>query len=423
MTVTGSANSLISITGGGNAFDGFQLAASNTFSVAGPGNLTVSMPLADRDNGQGAASLTKTGTGLLVFNAANSFSGGLTVSAGTVQLGSGVATLGAATAAVAVNAPGVLDLNGNNVSMGGLNGSGLVTDVAGSGADTVTLGNTAGGNYTFTGGIANGSGTVSVVMAAGSGFQRLSGLDTYTGPTSINGGVLSMNGAGAIPPASSIVFAGGALRWSFVNTDVSGQIAPINNPGAHLFYINNQNVTFANSLSGSGGITLATFVGSQGTDSPGILTLNAANPGLTGPTTVNGGTLAIADPAGNALQSSAVSVNYGGSLELSVSAGSIGSLAGAVGGSVNLNSGTLTTGGNNASTTYRGVISGAGGLIKTGTGTMALSQVSSYSGPTVISGGVLQSSLWGQNSALPGRNSSTLSPRAPRSIPATTPAR
>ena len=209
------------------------------------------------------------------------------------------AALGAVTGGLTVNS--VLDINGFSPSAGGLSGSGLVTDVAGSGADTVTLGNAAGGNYTFTGGITNGSGTVSVVMAAGSGFQRFSGTDTYTGPTSINGGVLSMNSTGAISPSSSIVFGGGALRWSGVNTDVSGQIAPINNPGGAIFYINNQNVTFANSLSGSGGITLRTFVGSQGTDSPGILTLAAANPNLTGPTTVNGGTLAIADAAGNAL--------------------------------------------------------------------------------------------------------------------------
>ena len=83
-------------------------------------------------------------------------------------------------------------------------------------------------------------------------------------------------------------------------------------------------------MSGSGGLTKA---------GAGLLTLNAVN-SFTGPTTVNGGTLAIADPAGNALaQSSGVTVNAGGTLGLNVSAGSVGSLAGA--GNVNLNNGRL----------------------------------------------------------------------------------
>ena len=63
VTVTGTANSAISIIGTGNAYNGFNLAASNTFNVAGPGSLMVSMPLWDQDNGQGPASWTKTGTG------------------------------------------------------------------------------------------------------------------------------------------------------------------------------------------------------------------------------------------------------------------------------------------------------------------------------------------------------------------------
>jgi len=49
----------------------------------------------------------------------------------------------------------------------------------------------------------------------------------------------------------------------------------------------------------------------------------------------------------------------------------------------------LTVGGNNATTTYSGAISGLGSLVKTGTGTTALSGANTYSGGTTINGGTL----------------------------------
>jgi len=60
----------------------------------------------------------------------------------------------------------------------------------------------------------------------------------------------------------------------------------------------------------------------------------------------------------------------GAALDLNGRSNSIGSLAGggASGGNVILGSATLTTGGNGSSTSFGGVISGTGGLIKTGGG-------------------------------------------------------
>ena len=70
----------------------------------------------------------------------------------------------------------------------------------------------------------------------------------------------------------------------------------------------------------------------------------------------------------------------------------IGSLTGGgtTGGGVTLGAGTLTLGTDNTSpAAYAGIISGTGGLTKTGTGTETLSGNSTYTGATVINGGTL----------------------------------
>ena len=51
---------------------------------------------------------------------------------------------------------------------------------------------------------------------------------------------------------------------------------------------------------------------------------------------------------------------------------------------------TLTAGGNNASTTYSGTISGSGGFNKAGSGTLLLTGTSTYTGVTNIDGGTFE---------------------------------
>ena len=78
----------------------------------------------------------------------------------------------------------------------------------------------------------------------------------------------------------------------------------------------------------------------------------------------------------------------GAVLDLNGLSETLGALAGA--GNVTLGSGTLTAGGNNASTTYSGAISGSRGFNKAGTGTLTLTGTDSYTGVTNINGGTLQ---------------------------------
>ena len=86
--------------------------------------------------------------------------------------------------------------------------------------------------------------------------------------------------------------------------------------------------------------------------------------------------------------SAAVTMNYG-ILDLGSQSDTIGSLAGPFG-EVKFSTGTLTTGGNNASTTFNGLLSGYGGtsLIKTGTGTFTLQNTVSDGGINTLTGGL-----------------------------------
>src|SRR5690606_33158455 len=85
----------------------------------------------------------------------------------------------------------------------------------------------------------------------------------------------------------------------------------------------------------------------------------------------------------------ALTLNDTSRFELNGDIETIGSLAGGAGTTVDLGADTLTTGGNNASTTYSGVITGAGGLTKNGAGTFSLNGGNTYTGPTTINNGRL----------------------------------
>ncbi|MDD5097992.1 MAG: autotransporter domain-containing protein, partial [Candidatus Omnitrophica bacterium] len=124
----------------------------------------------------------------------------------------------------------------------------------------------------------------------------------------------------------------------------------------------------------------------------GNLRLNGANT-YTGATTVKAGTLTagIIDVAFGV--KSAVTVEAGAKLNLTIGNQTIGSLAGA--GMVKSDGvpATLTAGGDNTSTTFSGGIGTEGAtmaLTKEGTGTLTLSGTNTYSGGTIITTGTLQ---------------------------------
>jgi len=127
----------------------------------------------------------------------------------------------------------------------------------------------------------------------------------------------------------------------------------------------------------------------------------------TGRTTISAGTLRAGAAAGGRAfgQGSTVSIanTSGATLDLNNFSQTIGSLAGggALGGNVTLGANaTLTTGSNNTSTTFGGIISGTGtsGLSKNGRGTLTLTGANTYSGATTIDRGTLVGT---QNSGTP----------------------
>ncbi len=126
----------------------------------------------------------------------------------------------------------------------------------------------------------------------------------------------------------------------------------------------------------------------------GELVLSNANT-FTGGMTMTAGTNDLANA--NAVQFSTLTVN-GGILmfdqAVADNAFTFGGLAGTAGFALQNNAATpapvaLAVGGNNASSTFAGGLSGAGSLTKIGTGTLALNGANTYAGATTVSGGTL----------------------------------
>ena len=145
----------------------------------------------------GSGSLVKSGGGRLTLATTNTYSGGTTIAAGTLTLGTAAALPGGAGAGnVTVN--GTLDVNGFSPVLANLSGNGVVDNLTAGGSPAVTVNVTT--NATFNGSLQNTTGSLGLTLAGG-GTLTLAGSNSCTGPVTVANGTLTVNGrlgAGAV---------------------------------------------------------------------------------------------------------------------------------------------------------------------------------------------------------------------------------
>lgn len=439
-----SGSSSLSITGGiSGATSGYlNLNANDAYSVITV-NSAITMPAA-------AWVAVHGGGGRTIFNVGGHTFAALPIQAsGRVVLGGDnvlPATVDVFLGNNGTGPSGTLDLNGFNQTIDQLSsctisgvvnvsGTRLVTNSAAATTSTLTVGNNN-GTALFDGVIENGSGTVALTKV-GSGTLDLRGTNTHTGGTVITAGTLSysadtaLNGTGAIQLNGGKLFHGGisslpntiavtassaiesddgddlTLTSDTISATAGTVLSLLNTSGANIHTVgfSGSGFTFAGgidmdaysrpSFTNTSGTQIFSGVISglgNGTGMDGAVRRNAAG-GTTvlsgantyaGQTQVVLGTLRLG-VAGAIPDASAVSV--AGSLDLDGFSETIGSLAGA--GTVTLGAATLTTGGNNTSTTFSGAISGSGSLIKAGTGAWTLSGANTFTGSVAINAGYI----------------------------------
>lgn len=376
MTISGGVISLLSPEnpgvsgplGGGAAtifFNGgtLQYTPDNTYDYSSRAATTAGQAFRVDTNGQSVTwasnlsssggTLTKVGSGTWTVSGSNSYDGDTRAAAGTLALGSVNGFSGstldmnaADSGTVAFTVPGTQSYN-----VGGLKGSRNLAI----GGNTLSAG--ANGQSTTYAGSLSGTG---VLAKAGAGTLTLTGSNAHTGGTTLAGGTVALGSSGALGASGGISFTGGTLRYTGSNTtDYSGRFS--NAAGqAYRVDTNGENVTFASNLTSSGGSF--TKLGS------GTMTLSGTN-------SYSGGT--------------------------TVSAGRAKGTSLGIQGAVANNAEVEFT--QAASGTYAGVMSGAGLVMKTGSGSLKFTGNNSYAGSTSILEGLL--AVNGDQSAATGPTS------------------
>lgn len=168
----------------------------------------------------GSGALSKTGNGLLLLNAVNSYGGGTLVQAGTLRQSVAGGLVG--DSAYTLNG-GTLDLNNFDLSISSLAGSGGSVAL---GSAQLTVNQT--GNSSYAGSI-NGTGGLTKL---GAGTLTLSGASSYTGATQVDGGSLLVNGSLlSVVTVGSGAILGGDGSVGATQVDAGGTLAPGNSIG------------------------------------------------------------------------------------------------------------------------------------------------------------------------------------------------
>ncbi|EMH4797704.1 autotransporter-associated beta strand repeat-containing protein [Salmonella enterica] len=333
---------------GGTTISGGTLVATNVDAL-GSGDVTDDATLELNTGGtfdnaiSGSGQVVKSGDDVLTLSGANSYSGGTLISDGTL-VASNVEALGTGD----VTDDAVLELNTGGDFDNAISGSGQVVK---SGDETLTLS----GSNTYTGGtlISGGTLVASNVEALGSGDVTDDAvLELNTGgdfDNAISGsGQVVKSGDGALTLSGANSYSGGTLISDGTliagRVDVLGSGDVTNDATLEL----NTGGTFDNTISGSGRVVKS---------GDGALTLSGAN-SYSGGTLISDGTLI----AGRVDVLGSGDVTDNATLE-------------------------LNTGG-----TFDNAISGSGQVVKSGDDVLTLSGANSYSGGTLISDGTLVAS-------------------------------
>jgi autotransporter-associated beta strand protein/T5SS/PEP-CTERM-associated repeat protein len=208
----------LSITATDNAINILKLqAGGGTIQVPNAGTtFTIDGVISDFTSGAGG--LTKTGVGTLALTAANTYTGGTTISAGTLQV-TNTSGSGTGSGAVSVKNGGTLGGGGTTVGSAGII-SGLVTVQSGG---HIAPGNAGPGILNLKGGVTFNSGsTLDIELNSatlGSGYDQLK----VTGTAALNG---NLNVTLGFTPLSTDTFTVVSA------TTVTGTFA--NTPGNHL---------------------------------------------------------------------------------------------------------------------------------------------------------------------------------------------
>ncbi len=381
--------------------------AHGTFNLAdADDSFTVNTVLenVDANSGWNGQSLTKTGAGTLILNAENTYTGGTTISEGTL-VANNVEALG--TGNVTDNA--TLELNTGGDFDNAISGSGQVVK---SGDKTLTLS----GANSYTGGTTISGGTLVAtnVEALGSGdVTDNATLELNTGGTFdnvISGSgqvvksgdeMLTLSGANSYTGGTTI--SGGTLVASNVEALGSGDVT--DNATLEL----NTGGDFDNAISGSGQVV------KSGDDA---LTLSGNN-SYTGGTLISDGTLVASNVealgSGDVTNDAVLELNTGGDFDNAISgSGQVvksGDKTLTLSGANSYTGGTTISGGTlvasnvealgsgditdnatlelNTGGDFDNAISGSGQVVKSGDETLTLSGTNTYTGGTTISGGTL----------------------------------
>jgi autotransporter-associated beta strand protein len=333
---------------------------TRTLTLQGNSTADNTFALLLANNGGGALSVAKSGTGTWVLTGNSTFTGATAINAGALTVGHANA-LGTTAGGVTVSSGAALQLTGGiavgaealNISGDGIGSGGALRNLSGTNsyAGAITLGAAArinsdsGTLLTLSGGI---SGTQNLTIG-GAGNTTVSGtIATSTGTLTKDGlGTLTLNAANSYSGATAIN--AGALTAGHANA--LGTTA--------------------------GGVTVSSGAALQLT---GGIAVGAEALNISGDGIASGG--ALRNLSGT--NSYAGAITLGAAARINSDAGTLLTLSGGISGTQN-----LTIGGAGNTTVSGTIATSTGTLTKDGLGTLTLNATNSYSGTTTINSGTL----------------------------------